>query len=261
MLIIRSLLIVFLLAAPVSAGIDFQYNNSDYLNCGTTNLPTNFPVSIYAVVDSSTFENSESQIVFGWSDYSHGFMYVALGYMGDVSNELRARFAVRSGGGTGFADGDTDVSSYGRTVLIGVGGSTTDRRIYVNGSLDGDNTSSVIYPTGLDRTAIGLFCRNSACSTDDSGGIVYEVAIWDSELSANDIAILSNSSGKRMALQVQPANLQGYWVLDEGKDGEDFSTTADFYKDISGNANHCQGFDAPTTGNTDNASERFLSYP
>lgn len=89
-------------------------------------------------------------------------------------------------------------------------------------------------------------------------GMVDELAIYSVALSQSEINQLYNPRIKHMPLQIQNANLQAYWAMDDGAHGT--SADGDSLIDLSGNNNNGVGNDgANNTGLTWQA-EQVLSY-
>lgn len=254
--LIKLLLIILLLSSPVWAGVDFD-DTDDKLDCVLTGIPTSYPVTIYAAVKPSTFNNSESATAFGYSNTGSGEQYYYVGFSGDVASELRIRGAVRNSTFLG-SDGATDVSSMDFATIIFVAASSTDRRIYLNGVEDGDNTTSLTFPTGLNDADIGSFQRISGI-TDPASGVVSEVAIWGSELTTAEVLQLGTSQVRHMPLQIDNSNLVAYWTLDNEEDGT--NSDGDVFIDLKGQDNNCTGDDGANNTGLAAVAEGDISYP
>lgn len=86
-------------------------------------------------------------------------------------------------------------------------------------------------------------------------GGVGDFSVWDAKLNADYFVFMASSHGKRISLQVQPANLIFYAPLDECGDGATPCTTAGMFKDIVG------GVTGTGEGNLTGKAEVILSYP
>ena len=82
--------------------------------------------------------------------------------------------------------------------------STTSRDVYIDGGSKGSNgtTRSPLTPT--------IFGIGRIITTNYMSGLIAEVGIWDVELSANEIFMLSKGVSP---LRVRGQNLKGYWPL------------------------------------------------
>lgn len=113
-------------------------------------------------------------------------------------------------------------------------------------------------------TAIGsTYCDIGVLERSDGSyywcdGEITEVAIWDTALTAPQIAQLYDSRIKGLPLQIAPANLKGYWPLDDHPVGTNLHGTV--FKDASGNGNDGTGSDAGSSGGQCQG-ETVLSYP
>ncbi len=124
-------------------------------------------------------------------------------------------------------------------------GSTTaaNIHIYINGvEATYATTTNATGSLGDDSTN-SLFIGNVAGATRGLFGTISEVALWNTALSAGNIAILANGGNLRGAvgkpLTIATTNLKAYWPLSDFADG----TTANslVYKDQSGNSNDGTG--------------------
>jgi len=81
-------------------------------------------------------------------------------------------------------------------------------------SINGVNTDSTLNQDTL-RNGATLYGPGFAFSTSFTlNGKLSEVALWNTVLTSAEIALYYNSRGKRIPLQIQPANLLAYYPLD-----------------------------------------------
>lgn len=154
-----------------------------------------------------------------------------------------------------------DIDGTWQHVLVHWDGTHTDAttvNIYIDGTeayygtqdngggSPGDNSGSTLVIGG--RTN-GANCTN---------GIIDEVAIWNVELTASEISQLANSRVKRLPLQIQPSNLQAYWLLDECASG--VSCDGQTFRDLK-STNDCTGDDGTNNTGLTGEAEAVLSYP
>ena len=258
-----------ILALPLWAGVDFD-DVDDFIDVGAlgnfgTNLDTNKPSVSYWIKTTETGDNFalgvrdtsgggqmrlDSRLNFDSSDAN--VSGTLQGFLGDTTGNLI--FAVDTD--TGFNDGNW------HNIVLTYDGPNDVGQIFVDGvsqtivyQLQTTGTSFNNWPHGM---YIGAF-NNNGSSLNVSGGIITEVAIWDTLLVQADVDLLASSRVKRMPLQVQPTNLIGYWPIDDEEDGT--SADGDTFLDLSGNGNDGTGDDgANNTGLTAKAEE-ILSYP
>jgi len=131
----------------------------------------------------------------------------------------------------------------------------TDLDLWVDGTntnLGSENSSDI---SSTDALAIG---REPSVASGNFNGKISEVAFWNVALTDHEVDLLNNSKIKRIALQIQPANLQLYLPLDDFAEGTNLDTSADTYMDLSKNRYDGTGVD----GDTDslNFAEQLLSY-
>ena len=123
----------------------------------------------------------------------------------------------------------------------------------------GSNSGLWFSDLGAGTHDVRLAKRERDVDTVFAKGAISEVGVYNVELSLTDIQQLSNSHIKYIPFQIQPANLRGYWPMDDGIDGT--SADGDTVRDLSENGNDGTGDDgANNTGLTWKAEE-VLSYP
>ena len=89
-------------------------------------------------------------------------------------------------------------------------GSSTDRRVFLNGGSKGVQTDSVRTYTGMDRIGVGCrACNNSTCMGSFFGELA-DFAVWDTTL--EDEEVLALSSGVSPLL-IRPGSLKIYRPL------------------------------------------------
>lgn len=134
---------------------------------------------------------------------------------------------------------------------------------FVNGVADGTLTVSsatlnIRKPRNdsIQKVGIGVAINSSGTRTGGWKGDIMEVAFWkDRVLTATEIAAIYSSRVKGYCKQIQPADLKGYWPLNETSDGVTVSTSAGVIKDYSGSANSGTAF-----GTLTGKAENYLSY-
>lgn len=135
---------------------------------------------------------------------------------------------------------------------------TNNAIIYINGtsvSLTSTAPTGTITSDAAASLAIG---NESTVFSRAFQGIIDEVAVWNSILTANEISILANSRLRRMPLQIQPANLKLYLPLESVSDGA--SADGVVFKDLSGNTNNGTANDGANNTGCAGSGEVVLSY-
>ena len=91
--------------------------------------------------------------------------------------------------------------------------------------------------------------------------IMDEAYLWESELSAAQIAQLYNGRRRRLGLEEYfgPSNLKGAWALDDEEDGT--SADGDTFIDMSGNPNDCTGDDGGDNSALTAKEGKISTYP
>ena len=156
---------------------------------------------------------------------------------------------------TGFTDGNP------HCIVMTMDGPNQSAKVY----LDGVSQNIKVVEAGTpDNFAnfqydVPLLGRNVRTAYDSFfDGRLYEMAVWNSILTETEANLYCNSYLKRIALQIDPDNLVGYWPLDDYPEGHGTlaSTT---WKDLSGNGNDGTGVDADN--DSDTVAESVLTYP
>lgn len=111
--------------------------------------------------------------------------------------------------------------------------------------------------TFVGRTEARLILTSAS---DECFGTIDEVAVWNAELTDNDISILANSKVKHMPLQISPGNIIFYLPMDDQPDGTSADGDTLVNQDNPGTANGTGNDGANNTGLTWKA-EAVLSYP
>ena len=135
-------------------------------------------------------------------------------------------------------------------------------KLYVNGVRETESTIVDTDPGTITNNldpAIGARRGDGGPSPLPMDGSIEEVAVWDVELTADEVAKIANSRVRGTPLLVSNSNLKGYWPLDDFGDNTALDTTADGYRDHSSTGSHAKGVD--TDGDSLNIASEILSYP
>ena len=100
-----------------------------------------------------------------------------------IATNNTARGVFRSGAGNHVV-GSTTVADAEWIQIVLVVASLTDRRLYLNGVLDGSATDSDAFPSSLDNTTIGALLRATAAYY---AGLVRQVVVFNYALSAEEV--------------------------------------------------------------------------
>lgn len=232
--------ILSILCQPVQAAVTFD-KIDDLLGCGTGNdvMTENGAVTISAWINPVDVGENSLGYVTGKADATDAFGFLL------VATSTIELFV---SGGTSLVRAASDSSitlGSWQHVLLTWDGSTTaaNAHIYVNGT----ETSYKTTTNGVtmnDNSTRTIHIGNRANADRTFNGQIDEVAIWDSVLTAQDIAILSQSRRRGAALTVstQPKR---YFVLDECGDGATCATAGMFIDRSSTNATACSPSNSP----------------
>jgi len=133
-------------------------------------------------------DNANLQTVLSVGDTATTNNYWRIVMAGNYANDPFHLWAV-NGGAPVIAS--TSPSGYSINTwhhIIGVGASSTDRRIYIDGGSEGQETTNIT-PTGIDEVAIGSTAK--AAHGNYMSGNIAEAAIWNVALNASERVALS----------------------------------------------------------------------
>ncbi len=132
-----------------------------------------------------------------WTYPSNGGIVASLGTVSGIDRHLMAlstattKFDIQSnvGGSVGTATSSANFTTNQWTHVCGVFNSTTDRSAYLNGVLDGTNSTNVSFGS-ITRFYIGT--RIFTTAGGFFNGSIAEVGIWNAALTAAEIASLAD---------------------------------------------------------------------
>ncbi len=159
------------------------------------------------------------------------------------------RFLIYEGGGSTYINSDAAPSGNWQHVC-GVRDGSGNMYLYVDGVKQID---TAVDASAIDSSADLRFGLNFQ-DNGDYDGILQDVAIWSTNLSDDQVALLASSHMARIALQIESANLIGYWPLDDQPSGT--ASNGDTVYDISGSANQHNG----TVTSSSNWAGGVLTY-
>ena len=173
-----------------------QFNGtSQYINVATSH---SVPITIAAWVypDSVSVAAAVGSITSGANTRVH---------LGMSSTGNPVAVTVNTGGTTATATGTSTMSTGTWYHLVATFASSTDRKVYFNGTQDGSNTTAITLGI-VDRTTIGMRVASNAAGLFWPGRIA-EFATWGAALS--DVEIASLAAGARPT-KVRPGSLRLY---------------------------------------------------
>jgi len=126
----------------------------------------------------------------------------------------RLLFNVRNGASTYLiANGSNPNNAWNHVVAIANGSSSS---VYINGSQVVTGTLPSLSSTGANNTAIGYIPPLGY----NINAYIDEVGIWDSALSASDVAALRDTSGSNpVPTDISSLSPIGWWRMGDGSDG------------------------------------------
>lgn len=162
-------------------------------------------------------------------------------------------FRLSSNGSTSTVATSTSTISDGVSYQVGGTSDDVNIQVYFNGVADG---AAVGYTAGIFNSPtlfmIGAQMNGQpTVSATAFDGTIDDVCVWNTAITAADMATIYNSKQKGMCSQIKPANLVLYCALDQCAEGT--SCTADL--------NCYPGSPVSDTNTVTGASQRVLSYP
>lgn len=115
--------------------------------------------------------------------------------------------AAVNNGGIAYADNTDGYSTNTWNNSLATFGSSTNRKLYLNGGSAATNTTSKAFPT-VDETIIAA--RATGYTSLEFDGNIAELAIWNVEISAAEYAVLNAGYSP---LFIRPQSLVAYWPL------------------------------------------------
>lgn len=177
--------------------IDFPATTDRYE--GTGAAATDYPVSFACWFYADTLTAQRTLVCLGSSTGGNQFVLLGVSSTGVVAQS-------EIGGVVATATSTTAPSTATWHHAAGVFASSTDRRAYIDGGSKGTNATTNTWPTFVNRTLIAQRRRNGSYGQGMDGRIA-EAAIWNTELSDDDVYALSGGVG---AWLVRPQNLVFY---------------------------------------------------
>lgn len=177
--------------------IDFPATTDRYE--GTGAAATDYPVSFACWFYADTLTAQRTLVCLGSSTGGNQFVLLGVSSTGVVAQS-------EIGGVVATATSTTAPSTATWHHAAGVFASSTDRRAYIDGGSKGTNATTNAWPSLVNRTLIAQRRRNGSYGQGMDGRIA-EAAIWNTELSDDDVYSLSR--GYRPSL-IKPQNLVFY---------------------------------------------------
>jgi hypothetical protein len=245
----RYLVILFLLlASPCWGGVTFDTTDDKITMDDITTLNISVTISLWA---TNVYNDGESangkHIASEWSSWG---ITMNTATTPDI---IRCQIAADSGTSVEFDNLDNLGNGWHNYVCTYDGTTVTT---YVDGAATGNTLSNTGSLTGTGSTTIGAYFGSDSFVWN---GIVNEFAVWNTALTASEVALLYNSKVKRIPLQIQPTKLQAYLPLDAVSDGA--SADAVVFKDLTGNGYDGTGVDGANNTGLTGTAEVNLTYP
>lgn len=140
--------------------------------------------------------------------------------------------------------------------IIGVWDSGVTWKLYIDNIEVATGSKGGTGGTSVDPLILGL---DEDLSTAGFNGDINEVYVWTGYILTEADRVTLNSKGKRIGLQISPANLKLYLPIDDIADG--VSADGATFKDLSGNGNDGTGDDGANNTGLIGAAETLLTYP
>jgi Concanavalin A-like lectin/glucanases superfamily len=176
-----------------------------------TGAPTLFPLSMHCWANVASLTADRTILSIGDTGFSNIYLQLLVRTNGTI------RFRQNDGGSPQAAT-STGTVSVGTPFAVGAAfGHTSDRNIYLNGVLDGNN--AVVYgndPPAYTHTYIGRVADNGT-GPQYMDGWVGEVAFWEATLTSAEWLALAAGANP---MQIRPEALWKYWPLHGTSDPE-----------------------------------------
>jgi hypothetical protein len=181
----------------------FDDSNTEYMIVLSA-IRTSTPLSMACWFESDDL--AVGQCLMSISNSNDDVNYVSLEARGDVAGDyIRAGTRNPAGYVAAVSTGGYTANAWHHA--CGVWASSSDRRVYLNGGDKGTNNLDRV-PSGLNRTAIGVLCRQNKFLY--MSGYVAEAGIWDVALTDEEAAMLAAGYSP---LFVRPQSLIAYWPM------------------------------------------------
>ena len=202
--------------APGKIGQGLKFDGSNDKVVSMTNPISDYPFSFSVWAKSPSINGSYYAI--SYANTTVNVIYYTLGMSGNVPTAKASLSSRSSLGDENTFVGAKNIAPNTWTHLVAVFNSSTDRRIYVNGTPDGTSAVSIPFVSG-NNIAVGVGNRNSPFGFWPN--VIDDARFYNRVLSANEITALYNL-GANSHLNVSPiknltSGLVGYWTFD-GKD-------------------------------------------
>ena len=244
------LLLLFLTCSPAWAGVDLN-GDADYLSRNNVDLGNNF--TLYAVysIDSHQAVSIISEDYTG----SGGVSFV-LGYGTDDGDNDKLKCGFFNVSWRQVAE--TGTSSTDTIYRVACTWNGTTMKLFVNGVLNNSSTPGGSTVDENNDTFIGRR-HDNFYGPEYFNGKIYEVALWNDDLTDSEAINLTAGQIKRNFLQFKPSNCIAGLSLDQFSNGVALNTTSESYISLCSGGAHFSGVDAD--GDSLNEAERSLSYP
>jgi hypothetical protein len=252
-------LLCFLLFSTAYAGLLFD-GVDDQVTCGRV-----IEIESVSAFSSSVWFKQDTLDVRGWLYNKGSFTVLAKTLSLFTYDDGNLYVEVHGNTNRGYLDYSAYVTA-GEWAHLGVvfdggGAANSDRlKLYINGVQRTLTYGGTIPATTTDSIANLLLGHIDTGAADlRYDDYLGSIALWDTDLSATEMAYLGGSRTRLMPSQVQPANLVLYYLINEGPDGT--SADGDNLRDSSDSGNTGTGSDGANNTGLDWQAEQVLSYP
>lgn len=261
MKVLALLLLSLLLAVPGWAGVNFN-GDADNVSASSNLSITTHPISVSLWVNLSG--TSLQGCFFNIGDYNVsgptgdgigiGVGNGTFEYPLKTGNELILLY-----NNVRWIDTNDNIGTGWHNIIVTVNSSG-----YAGAYIDGANVytegSGTAPATNYDSyTIIGGYLGWAISGSYDRyvNAEISDVYVWNTVISASDIALLASSRVKGIGLQIKTANLKAYWPLDDHSSGTALGSLT--FSDLSGNGYVLSDTDAD--GDSTTTAETAISYP
>jgi hypothetical protein len=250
-------LICVLLCSIVFGGIDFDPSN-EYVDMGdvaAVDTASALTVSAWVYHNSITADNAIVSKTASGSDPGFKLWRDDSAFFSGRTDTYTISYQESDGAGGTFAvvesaqDAAANIGVWTHVVATYQENIANGLRLYINGDEDTNSPVSTVGVDDIDAGAVSLRIGILDDDTRDFDGIIDEVAIWSTALSADEVKALC-SRVRGMPYQIQYNNLIGYWRLMDNPSTT--SISGDNVVDWSGNGNDGTGTGSGTWAGSQN---------
>lgn len=248
----KNIFLLLFLATVSLAGVNFDYSD-DYLLVSDNDVldmdTSDFTISAWVKSGAVTAD----AVIFRKIGTGNVGYVVAIYSSGEIGVLIRDADSYTSS----TADGTQIEDGAWHHIAVAFDRSGNMTR-YLDGSTDGTADDITGEAASIDNDG-DLMIGGKSDGTLTFNGQLTELALWETLLTADEIALLASARMKRLPLAVQSSSLKFYLPMDDEVDGS--SCDGDNFIDWSWNGNNATGDDGADNSGLTAKAEEVLTYP